>query len=173
MKIRNGDLIGVIPTGFLPKLICRVVGATTFHWAIVIGQDKDGYILSESIGKGTAVTRLVTSSVLVYRIKALKHEPETYRMVSLHSQRGEAVYDMQANFLAGIWFLLKHYLKIAVPRIKNNAYNCQEWVIYMAYMLGHKVIPENEYPYCKNLENSDALEYQGVSNGGAPFYGYP
>lgn len=159
--IRNGDLAGIPPSEWLAKLICKILKARTFHWLMVIGSDKDGYITSESLGKGTAVSRFVYPIAHIYRIRKLRHEPETSRLLSFHSWRGEAVYDMQVNFLATLWFLLKHYLKIVIPVIKNHTYNCQEWVIYLASCLGVKLIPEDQYPYCINLENSPMLEYLG------------
>ena len=161
MEIKNGDLAGIPPSGFLAKLVCRIVKAHTFHWLMIIGKDKDGYITSESLGKGTSVSRFVYPKAYIYRIKSLKHEPETYRLISFHSWQGDKGYDMQVNFLAGIWFILKHYLKIIIPVVKNHTFNCQEWVIYLSYCLGSKVIREAEYPYCRNLEKSEYLEYIG------------
>jgi len=162
--LRKGDLFGVPPHGWLPTFVCKVVKSKAFHFGMVIGSDKDGYITSESLGKGTSVSRLVYPLVYVYRIKTLKHEPETYRLLSFHSWQGDKGYDMQVNFLAGVWFLLKHYLKLAIPIVKNNTYNCQEWIVYLAYCLGVRVISEDEYPYCRNLEKSESLEYIGEYN---------
>ena len=162
--LKNGDLFGVPPHGFLANLICKIVKAKTFHWGVIIGKDKDGYITSESLGKGTSVSRFVYPKAYIYRIKSLKHEPETYRLLSFHSWYGDKSYDMQVNFLTGIWFILKHYLKIAFPIIKNNTFNCQEWVVYMASCLGVKIIEEAEYPYSRNLEKSEYLEYIGEYN---------
>ncbi len=164
IQIHNGDIAGIPPGGWLPKLICRILKAHTFHFCMIIGKDKDGYITSESLGKGTAVSRFVYPKAYIYRIKKLEHEPETYRLLSFHSWRGECGYDQQVNFLTGVWFLLKHYLKIVIPVIKNHTYNCQEWICYMASCLGVKVISENEYPYCRNLEKSGVLEYIGEYN---------
>ena len=161
IELRNGDIAGIPPSGWLPKLVCKILKAHTFHFCMIIGNDKDGYITSESLGKGTSVSRFTYPCAHIYRIRKLRHEPEMYRLISFHSWRGEAVYDMQVNFLSGVWFLLKHYLKIVIPVIKNHTYNCQEWVIYLAFCLGIRIIPENEYPYCKNLEKSEALEYLG------------
>ena len=159
--IRNGDLFGVPPEGFIAKLVCKIVRAKTFHWGFVIGHDKEGYITSESLGKGTAVSRLVYPLVYVYRIKKLKHEPEMYRLISFHSWAGGATYDQAVNYWTGLWFILKHYLKIVIPVIKNHTFNCQEWVVYLASCLGVEIIGEEEYPYCKNLEKSKELEYIG------------
>jgi hypothetical protein len=159
--IKNGDLFGTPPSGIIAKLACRILKARTFHWGLILGQDKDGYISSESIGKGTAVTRFAYNKAYIYRIKKLKHEPYMYRLISFHSQHGEATYDMQVNFLTGIWFLFKHYLKIVLPIIKNHTFNCQEHVVYMASCMGVKIIGEDEYPYCINLENSKELEFIG------------
>jgi len=161
MEIRNGDLFGIPPSEQLAKLACKIIKAKTFHWGVIIGRDRDGYITSESLGKGTSVSRFVYPKAYIYRIKSLKHEPETYRLLSFHSWYGDKSYDQQVNFLAGIWFILKHYLKIVIPVIKNHTFNCQEWVCYLASCLGAKIIPTNEYPYCRNLEKSEYLEYLG------------
>ncbi len=161
LELKRGDLAGMPPNGWLPKLVCKILKARTFHWCIIVGKDKGGYILSESLGKGTAITRFVYPMAYIYRIKKLRYEPDEYRLISYHSWHGEALYDMPANILTGIWFLLKHYLKIVIPVIRNHTYNCQEHVVYMATMLGAKIIPADEYPYCKNLEKSEALEYLG------------
>lgn len=161
IELKNGDLVGVPPSGWLANLVCKIVKAKTFHWLMIIGKDKDGYITSESLGKGASVSRFAYPKSYVYRIKKLRHEPETYKLVSYHSMYGDTVYDMQVNILAGLWFILKHYLKIVIPVIKNHTFNCQEWVIYMSNCLGSKIIPENEYPYCINLEKSEYLEYIG------------
>jgi hypothetical protein len=161
LELQVGDLFGIPPNSKLEKFICKVLGAKTFHWGIIIGKDDAGYITSESLGKGTAVTRYEYPVGHIYRIKGLQATPSLQEMVSIHSARGECVYDMEVNFLTGIWFLLKHYLKIVIPIIHNHIYNCQEWVVYFAAMLGFKIIRDDEYPYCINLENSTALEYLG------------
>jgi hypothetical protein len=159
--IRNGDLFGTPPSNFFTRFLCRIIKADTFHWGMIIGRDKYGYVCSESIGKGTAVTRFAYHKARIYRIKNIK-EPTTFKLVSIHSQHGESLYDMPVNILTGVWFLLKHYLKIVIPIVKNHTFNCQEHVVYMSSMLGVKIIPETEYPYCINLEKSDSLEYLGT-----------
>ena len=161
MEIHNGDLFGIPPHGFVATIICKILHSRTFHWGVIIGRDKDGYITSESLGKGTSVSRFVYPKAYIYRIKALKHEPETYRLVSFHSWQGDKGYDMQVNFLTGVWFILKHYLKIVIPVVKNHTFNCQEWIIYLASCLGCKIISDIEYPYCVNIERSPMLEYIG------------
>ena len=164
MEIHNGDLFGIPPHGFVATIICKILHSRTFHWGVIIGRDKDGYITSESLGKGTSVSRFVYPKAYIYRIKALKHEPETYRLVSFHSWQGDKGYDMQVNFLTGVWFILKHYLKIVIPVVKNHTFNCQEWVIYLASCLGREIIDADSYPYCINLEKSEYLEYIGEYN---------
>jgi hypothetical protein len=166
MELKNGDLFGIPPSGFLATTVCKILHARTFHWGMVISKDKDGYICSESIGKGTAVTRFVYPKAYIYRIKKLKHEPDMYRLISFHSQRGEAIYDMQVNYLTGIWFILKHYFKIVIPIISNHTFNCQEWVCYMASCLRCKIIESDQYPYSKNIEESEFLEFVGEINDG-------
>ena len=161
IELRNAYLFGIPPSNWLARFACKVVGAHTFHWGILICKDKDGWLTSESLGKGTAVSRFVYPVAHIYRIKDLDFVPTTPMLLSFHSWQGDTVYDMPVNFLSGIWFLLKHYLKIAIPIISNHTYNCQEWVCYMASCLGVPLIPHDEYPYCKNLENSQALEYLG------------
>ena len=160
IELKNGDLFGVPPKNKFEKFLCSIIKAKTFHWGCIIGRDKYGYICSESLGKGTAVTRFTYPEAHIYRIKDIE-EPTMFKLISIHSQHGEACYDMPANILTGVWFLLKHYLKIVIPVIHNHTYNCQEHVVYMASMLGVKIIPDTDYPYCKNLENSSYLEYVG------------
>ncbi len=164
LQFRNGDLFGIPPQNKFERFLCRIIKAHTFHWGMIIGQDKDGWITSESIGKGTAISRFAYPRAYIYRIKGLKHEPETYRLVSFHSWIGDAGYDMEVNFRTGIWFLLKHYLKIVLPIIRNNKFNCQEHTVYMSSCLGQQIISEAEYPYCRNLEQSKILEFIGEVN---------
>lgn len=165
MEIKNGDLVGIPPSGFIAKLVCKILHAQTFHWGMVIGKDKDGYIVSESLGKGTSITRFRYPNAYIYRIKGLKHTPDMYRLISYHSWFGNMPYDMQVNFLSALWFILKHYLKIVIPVIKNHTFNCQEWICYLADCLRVKIIPDDQYPYCINIEKSDKLEYIGEWNG--------
>jgi hypothetical protein len=160
MELKNADLFGVPPTTWISRLVCKIVGAKTFHWGWILGIDDDGYICSESINKGTAVTRFAYPKAYIYRIKDLP-EVSTDTLLSIHSWQGECLYDMAINWLTGLWFILKHYLKIVIKIIPNHKYNCQEWTVYMAAMLGYKIIPDDEQPYCVNLEKSDKLEYVG------------
>jgi hypothetical protein len=170
LVLKNAYLAGIPPEGFLAKLICKILKAKTFHWLIIVGENKFSdisnckYITSESLGKGTSIARFNYPKAYIYRIKGLRHEPYSMRLIGYHSLYGDTVYDMQVNILTGIWFLLKHYLKIVIPVIRNHTFNCQEHVIYMASMLGVKLIPDDEYPYCVNLENSDYLEFLGEYN---------
>ena len=161
MELQNAYLFGIPPTSWISRLACRIVGAKTFHWGMIILKDEDGYITSESLSKGTSVSRFIYPEAYIYRIKDLQNVPTTNTLLSYHSWGGDAVYDTAVNVWSGIWFILKHYFKKAIPIIHNNKYNCQEWVVYMAAMLGVKIIPDDEYPYCLNLENSNYLEYVG------------
>lgn len=160
MELQNGDLFGIPGGSWYSKLAMRIVGAKTFHWGMIIGKDKDGYITSESLGKGTSIARFDYDKTYIYRIKNII-EPNTMTLISNHSWHGNQPYDMEVNFLTTIWFILKHYFKKAIPVIKNHTFNCQEWICYMADCLGYQIIPPDEYPYCVNLEKSPMLEYIG------------
>lgn len=160
MELQNGYLVGIPPSTWLPKLCCKIVGAKTFHWLMLVGRDPKGWMCSESINKGTALTRFNYDKAYIYKIKNIP-EPSMYKLISIHSWHGWCEYDNLVNFRTAIWFILKHYLKIIIPVIHNHKFNCQEHVVYMASELGVKLIAENEYPFCVNLEKSPMLEYLG------------
>lgn len=160
LPLRNGDLIGVAPSGWLATTICKILKAKTFHWAVVIGRDSGGYILSESLGKGTAVTRLRYAHYYAYRVRGCP-APTTGFLLGVHADNGDLEYDMQVNYLTGAWFLLKHYLKIVIPIVKNHTFNCQEWAVFLTLQWARSIIPRDDYPYCINLEQSPQLEFLG------------
>lgn len=198
-EIRTADLAGIPPSGWVEKQLCRILGAKTFHWLMFIRPpvpieglytestyvtDTGGRVklpdweITESIGKGTAVSRFVYDEAYIYRLKALSEvgswaplltgtAPMPSVIYTIHSAFGDWPYDMQVNILAGLWWLLKHYLGIAIPVIHNRAVNCQEWAVLLCYWIGQvlgqeiKLIPANQYPNCVNIENSPYLEFIG------------
>jgi hypothetical protein len=125
-----------------------------------VAQDNGNWIITESITKGTALTRFTYPKAYIYRIKDFG-EVDWRRLIAIHAEYGELPYDWQVLFWTAIWWLFKHYLGIVIRVIKDSAVNCQEWVCLLAYELGVKLIPDNEYPMCTNLENSPYLEYLG------------
>jgi hypothetical protein len=125
-----------------------------------IAEDDRGWIITESIGKGTALTRFTYPKAYIYHIKDIG-EIDWRRPISIHAEYGELPYDWQVAFRTAIWWLFKHYLGTVIPVIKDEAVNCQEWVVLIAYELGVRLIPDDEYPICTNLENSKYLEYLG------------
>ncbi|GEM_PF-6261232 len=160
MDIKTADLFATPPNTWWERWICRIIGAKTFHWGMFVAQHDSGWIITESIGKGTALTRFTYPKACIYRIKELG-EVDWRRLIAIHAEYGELPYDWQVLFRTAIWWLLKHYLGKAIPVIKDEAVNCQEWVVLIAYELGVKIIPDDEYPMCTNLENSPYLEYRG------------
>jgi hypothetical protein len=164
--IKTADLFATPPNTWWERWICQILGARTFHWGMFVAKDDRGWIITESIPKGTTLTRFTYPNAYIYRIKGIgKIDP--MRIISIHADYGELPYDWQVAFWTAIWWLCKHYLGIVIRVIKDSAVNCQEWVCLLAYELGVKLIPDDEYPDCLNLENSQYLEYLGeVKEGG-------
>jgi len=159
--IKTADLFATPPSTWWEKWICRIIGAKTFHWGMFVAKDDRGWIITESIPKGTSLTRFTYPNAYIYRIRGIG-EIDPMRIISVHADYGELPYDWGTTvFWTGLWWLLKHYLGIVIRVIHDKAVNCQEWVVLIAYELGVKLIPDDEYPMCANLENSKYLEYRG------------
>jgi len=168
LKIKSGDLFATPPKGWLEKRLCGIIGAKTYHWGMLIAEDDKGWVITESIGKGVALTRFDYPEAYIYRIKDIG-EVNWKRLISIVADYGAYPYDWEVVLRTAIWWLVKHYLGKILPIIKDKKVNCQEWVVLIAYELGVKIIPDDEYPCCENLENSPYLEYMGqikeVNNG--------
>ncbi len=162
--IRRADLFGIPPHTWWQKMMLRIIGGKTFHWGIFIASEDNDWIVSESIGKGTAITKFGNRTAFVYRMKALNYEPTLGNLIEIHARYGDYPYDWEVNLKTGIWWLLKHYFGKVLPVIHDKEVNCQEWVCLMAKELGIKIIPDDQYPMSVNLENSPQLEYLGVLN---------
>lgn len=159
--IKTADLAGCPPTAPWTKRLCKAIGATTFHWLQFIKQDDRGWIITESLKrKGPALTRFTYNKVKVWRIKGLG-EISPDRIIGITADYGAFPYDFEVNFLTAMWFLLRHYLGIVIPVVRNKRFNCQEWILCIGCELGVDIIPPGEYPYSANLEISQSLEYIG------------
>jgi hypothetical protein len=158
--IKTADLFATPPNTWWGKWICRIIGTKTFHWGMFIAENDRGWVITESIGKGVALTRFDYPRAYIYRIKGIR-EVDCRWLVSIVADYGAYPYDWEVAFRTAIWWLVKHYLGKAIPIIKDEAVNCQEWVVLIAYELGVRLIPDNEYPMCTNLENSPYLEELG------------
>lgn len=164
IDVKPGDLFAIPPTSWWTKLLCKIVGAKTFHWGVIVTRDGGSFIISESIGKGLAVTRLDYEKAYIYRIKELKKL--SFRdVLRIHSLYGAYRYDWDVAFKTAAWWLLKHYLGIIIPRHHDKEVNCQEWVCLFSSELGVSIVPADAFPMCTNLENSPHLEYLGLLTG--------
>lgn len=158
--IKTADLFGLPPSSGWEKWLCSIVGAKTFHWGLFISSDIKGWVITESIGKGVALTRFDYPQARIYRIKNLP--PVDWRqLISIVATYGTYSYDWEVAFRTAIWWLFKHYLGKALLVLHDKQVNCQEWVVLIANELGVKIIPDDQYPDCVNLENSTYLEYIG------------
>jgi hypothetical protein len=158
--IKTADLFATPPNAWWEKWVCRIIGAKTFHWGMFVAKDDRGWIITESIGKGVVLTRFDYPRAYIYRIRGIRKVSKR-RLISIVAAYGAYPYDWEVAFMTAIWWLFKHYFGKVIPVIKDSAVNCQEWVVLIAYELGVKLIPDNEYPICVNLENSPYLEYRG------------
>ena len=143
--------------------LASLIGAKTWHWGMLISDNDKGWVITESIGKGVALTRFTYPRAYIYRIKDIG-EVNWKRLISIVADYGDAPYDFTVAFKTAIWWLLRHYLGKIIPVVKGKAVNCQEWVVLLACELGVKIIPDDQYPMCKNLEESPMLELVGEVN---------
>ena len=155
-KIKPGYLFATPPSSWWQRWICKILGASTWHWGCFISPDSKGWIITESINKGVALTRCDYPKIRVYKIKGLEVTPK--RLIGLVADYGAYPYDYDVYLKTAIWFLLKHYLGKLLPRHHDKEFHCQEWVCLLAYELGHPIINQGEYPMPQSLENSDKLD---------------
>lgn len=163
--IKPADLFGTEPRNWWQKWLCSLIGAKTFHWGAFVmnvgnPDNMRDWVTSESKAKGTSLSRFIYEHALVYRIHALENV-ELEQLIAIHSEYGDLPYDWIVGFRTAIWWIAKHYLGKIIRVIHDKPVNCQEWVVLFASELGHKIIPDNEYPMCTNLENSPLLELAG------------
>jgi hypothetical protein len=129
---------------------------------MLVMPDGEDWVTSESIGKGTTISRLGDRKAFIYRIKGLRRvDPK--RIIAIHSAYGEWRYDWEVIFLTGLWWLFRYSLGVILPVVRDNKVNCQEWVCLLTTELGVKIIPNDEYPMCTNLERSPYLKYLGTN----------
>jgi len=159
-EIKTADLFALPPGNWWARWVCRVIGARTFHWGMFITRDDRGWVITESTGKGVALTRFNYSRAYVYRIKDTG-DIRWEKLIGIVADYGNYPYDWDVAFETAIWWLLKHYLGKLIPRWYDKEVNCQEWVVQIADELGIKLIPDDEYPMCTNLENSSFLQLVG------------
>jgi hypothetical protein len=172
INLRPAYLFETPAKGPLEKWCCRLMGAGGFHWGMLVIPDLEGWICTESIGKGTAVTRFEYPIAFIYRIKSLDlADPKA--IISAHSKYGDFSYGWADNFRTALWWLTRHYLHKITRYIPDNLHlnflkvdknvNCVRWVNMLAVELGSKsLVPENEYETPASLEQSPLLEYLGV-----------
>lgn len=165
ITIAPGDLFATPPSSWMEKLICRIIGAKTFHWGMFVTEtDQDRWIITESLDKGVSLTKFDYPEAYIYRIKSSRLIMP-YRLLSIVADYGAYKYDWDVSLKTALWWLCKHYLGKTIPRWHDKEVNCQEWVVLIARELGVKIISRDEYPMCTNLEHSRHLEYMGVWNG--------
>ena len=160
-EVKTADLFAVPPGSWWARRVCQIIGAKTFHWGMFIAEDDSGWIVTESLsGKGVTLSRFDYPMAYIYRMKKIK-EVNWQKLISLVADYGPYPYDWEVAFRTAIWWLLRHYLGKAIRVIKDRVVNCQEWVVLVACELGVRVIADDEYPMCTNLENSPYLEELG------------
>ncbi len=159
-EIKAADLFATPPHGWLETKLASLIGAKTWHWGMMISEDIKGWVITESIGKGVALTRFTYPAARVYRIKDIG-EVSWKKLISIVADYGDSPYDFTVAFKTTIWWLLKHYLGKIIPVAHDKALNCQEWVVLLACELGVKIIADDQYPMCINLEQSPFLELLG------------
>jgi hypothetical protein len=167
------------PSNWWERKLCNLQGCLSFHWLwfykpVIEGGQVIDWTISESIGKGTAITRLNNRPVHIFRIKDMPaiewDKPVPWidseeTLIDLHSFRGDARYDWEVNFITAVWYICRHYFGKVIPVIQDGHYNCVEWVCLFARELHYELIPSHQYPMQSTLEKSPVLKYLGEVNG--------
>ncbi len=182
--IRPADLFGNPPGAWFTKEISRLQGSETFHWGMwVRPQD---LVVTESIDKGTAITRYNYSASHIYRIRALQ-DVSTEDILNAIADYGRSTYGMSENFSTASQFLLAYYapqyiwegppvpsflpgwpwrkdtvLQKTFSKPLNAPVNCIQYVTLLSRRLGYEILPEGDLVVEINLENSPLLEYLGI-----------
>lgn len=159
--LRPMDLFGIPPLGWPAEEICRIIGAHTFHYGVFVEPGKHGWITSESLGKGTSISRFVYPKAYVYRIRGLG-AVKPHDIYSVHAEYGDLPYNWEVNYRTAVWWLAREYLHRRLPVSNAPPYNCVGWVCCLSYEFGFKLIPDDEYATPFNLEHSPMLEYIGM-----------
>ena len=182
--LQPGDLFGNPPGVWYTKEICRLQGSQTFHWGLWISPPDR--VITESIGKGTAITRYDYAQSYIYRIKALQNV-SVQDILNAIADYGRSTYGMSENLSTVYRYLLDYWLpqypwegppvpsflpgwpsSWATPtdysfsKPFNTPVNCIEYVTLIAERLGYEILPPGEIVVEKNLENSPLLDYLGI-----------
>jgi len=161
LQIKPGDLFGTPPDNWWQRLICRIIGAHSFHWGCFISDDANStWVITESIGKGVALTRFNYPRAYVYRIKDIG-EVSWKRLINIVADYGDYPYDWEVAFRMAIWWLLRHYFNKVLPIQHDKEVNCVEWVALICNELGVKIVNDEDYPTPENLEYSSYLQFIG------------
>jgi hypothetical protein len=163
--LKPGDLFALPPTRFYQRWVCNhfLEGAKTFHWGLITHRfrDQSDYGTSESLGKGVSVGWLSFYRDEPIRIYRVKGQPEGLDLATQLCRKahdhGRDLYDYPVFINVGLWFILKR-LGIKAKVQKDARFYCQEYVVHVWKELGVDLIPDSEYPVCKNLEESPELE---------------
>lgn len=170
--LQAGDLFATEPSGGFQRWVCNTFldRAKTFHWGVITHQwiAPDDYGISESIGKGVCPGLLSFYNDKPLRVYRVKPEcwpnpdwatPENLEIVLqyLACKYGRSYYDFPIYVDIGWWYILRRLgLK---SKIKKDArFYCQEYVVRLMRELGVDLVPPDEYPICKNLEESPVLD---------------
>jgi hypothetical protein len=167
--LRPGYYAGMPPTNWWERWICHAEGCNTFHWIWLVKPVREDhklhdFVTSESIDKGTAITRIADRPMMIWRLKG-DPEVRSNAIINVHSEYGDLPYSMGMNIWSGICYLAQHYFGKVLPFIKFPGVNCVYWVDMASMQLGYDIVPgAHDYIMQLDLENSPALEYVGELN---------
>ncbi|MBA7480419.1 hypothetical protein ES707_15873 [subsurface metagenome] len=180
--IQPADLFETPPSAWFTKEITRLQEAKGFHWGMFVAPQS--LIATESIEKGTALTRYEYATSYIYRIKALQNV-STGDILCAIADYGRSTYGMSENFLTAFNYLVNYWLPQypwegppvpsflpgwpGTPDIDksftkplNAPVNCIQYIVLIAHRLGYDILLPGQLVIQKNLENSPYLEYLGV-----------
>lgn len=179
--LQPGDLFANRPVDWLTRYLVQLEGAKTFHWGMFVSPPE--FIITESIQKGTAITRYNYPFSYIYRIKDLQNV-SVDDILNAIADYGRSTYNMGENFVTGFNYAVNYWLPQypwegpPVPswlpgwpgspvvdkgftKPLNASVNCIQYITLIAQRLGYNILPMWQLVIQKTLENSPYLEYLG------------
>lgn len=174
IDIKPADLFEIPPTSWWEKELCRIGKSRGWHWGMLIGHYSYGWLATESLSSGPAITRYNYPLAYIYRMKGLAPVESDF-ITNLVTQYSNYCYNLTDDFRAAIWLLLKLYTSKLLHFMSNldhpdqgvtnplsHSVNCVEYVCRLASQMGVKLIADEEWATPLTLEQSTSLEYIGV-----------
>jgi hypothetical protein len=166
--LKVGDCLAFEATGW--QKIVRIIGAQSFHWAMVgelLADDtisEGDYSIFDSTDKGITahlLSEYQSRDMRIYRVKiSAEHQKELAPLImKRYFYWGDTKYDWFGVLMVSFWLKLRKFgFNVEWWVHDSNRFWCLEFNEIVWRELGYPLVPENEPPHPGNMENSPMLE---------------